>query len=75
MEKIPHRQDEEGYVVMDPRGYSYAISLRSLVMIDSLGVRGDVFDYLFRVSPRESELRPQTYGFRGFLQNLRDLIP
>lgn len=74
MERIPHRQDEGGYVIMDPGGYSYATSLQSLVMVDSLGVRGDAFDYLFRVSPRE-ELKPQNYGFRRFIQNLSDLIP
>lgn len=74
-EKIPHRPDEESYVLVDPRGMSYAISLHSLVWIDSMGVRGDVFDYLFRVSPKEEGLTPQRYGFRRFIQNLRDLIP
>lgn len=74
-ERLTYRPGEEGYVVVDPRGESYAISLSSLVCVDSMGVRGDVFDYLFRVSPRENELKAQTYGFRRFLQNLRDLTP
>lgn len=75
-ERLTYRPGEEGYVIVDPRGESYAISLSSLVWIDSMGVvRGDVFDYLFRISPRENELSAQTYGFRRFLQNLRHLIP
>lgn len=74
-ERLAYQPDQEGYVIVDPRGESYAVSLHSLVYVDSMGVRGDTFDYLFRVSPRENELKPQTHGFRGFLQNLRDLIP
>lgn len=75
MEKLTYRPDEVGYVIVDPRGENYAVSLHSLVMVDSVGVRGDVFDYLFRVSSKAEGLNPQNYGFRGFLQNLRNLIP
>lgn len=75
MEDLKYRPRRKGFVVLDPRGESYAIGTDSLVWVDSGGVRGDVFDYLFRVSPRENELEPQTYGFRRFLLNLRKLIP
>lgn len=47
---------QEGFVIVDPKGESYPVSLNSLVMINSSGIRGDVFDYLFRVSPKEVDL-------------------
>lgn len=72
---IPWRPNEPGFLIVDPRGESYETSLHSLVWVDSMGVHGDVFDYLFRVSPKEEGLTPQKYGFRRFIQNLRDLIP
>lgn len=76
MEKLSYRSfDEKGYMIVDPRGESYAISTHSLIWVDSRGARGDVFDYLFRVSPREADLSPHNFGFRRFIQNLRHLIP
>lgn len=79
MEKLEYHpyevRDAEGFRIVDPRGDSYTVSPSSLVWLDSWGVRGDTFDYLFRIAPRENELKPQTYGFRRFLQNLRNLIP
>lgn len=75
MKKISWIPDEQSFVIVDPRGESYPTTISSLVWVDSSGVRGDVFDYLFRVSPKEESLNPQNYGFRRLLQNLRSLIP
>lgn len=68
-------KDEEGYIVVDPNGTSYQVSLESLIRVDDWGVRGDVFDYLFRLSPREEVLNPKPQGKLLFLQNLRSLLP
>jgi len=75
MEPLDYRPEEEGFVVVDPRGKSYVVSLSSLVWVDSMEIRGDVFDYLFRVSPREKRSNPQSSSFRAYLQHFRDLIP
>lgn len=71
MERISPRYDDMGYVIVDPRGESYAVSLQSLVIVDSFGARGDIFDYLFRVSPRESVVQIPKYGFRKLINKLR----
>ncbi len=71
MVRLPNREDEKGYLILDPIGRTYPVSLQSLVMIDSFGVRGDVFDYLFRVSPREETLKSQKPGLRRFIPNFR----
>lgn len=73
-ERIPWTTDEEGFVMFDPRGESYVIRLSSLVIVDTLGVRGDVFDYLFRISPQEAVLNPYGYDIRSFLHSLRQLL-
>lgn len=70
-EKITWSANEKGFVMLDPMGESYVIGLSSLIWLDTRGVRGDTFDYLFRVSPREGILNPQQYGIRRLLQNLR----
>lgn len=75
IEKIPWRPNEVGFAILDPGGESYAVTLDSLVRVDDMGVHGDVFDYLFRISPRREDLEPQNYGFRRLIQNLRGLIP
>lgn len=73
-EKNTREADKEGFVMLDPEGESYVIRLGNLVMIDTFGVRGDIFDCLFRVSPQEGVLNPQQYGIRSFLHNLRRLL-
>lgn len=75
MEPVDYRPEEQGFVVMDTDGESYVVSLSNLVWVDSMGVRGDVFDYLFRVSPREKGLNSQSSGFRAYIQRFRALIP
>lgn len=71
----PNSSNEAGFLVVDPAGTSYNFPIHGLIWVDSGGVRGDLFDYLFRVSPRDDVLDPQQYGFRRFIQNLRHLIP
>lgn len=67
---------EEGFTIIDPNGgRSYPTYVDSLIRIHSWGISGDTFDYLFRVSPREEVINPQTYGFRKFLHHLRNSIP
>lgn len=76
-EKIPWAPDEEGYVVLDPSDKSHVIRLENLVWVDTRGVSGDIFDYLIRVSPKETidVVDPQQYGIGNFLHNFRRLLP
>lgn len=75
MVEIPLQPNKEGFRIIDPRGESYPASVDHLVWVDSLGVSGDVFDYFFRLSPKEEVLNPQQYGFLGLIHRLRRLIP
>jgi hypothetical protein len=74
-EKHPYKQGEYGYTILDPNGESYVVSLSNLVWVDSFGIRGDIFDYLFRISPREELSAQKPSGFHEFLRNLKQLIP
>lgn len=69
---LDYDPSQDGFMLHDPRGMSYLISLSSLVMLDSFGARGDAFDFLFRLSPREE--RPKMDSSNTFLRKLRDLI-
>lgn len=68
---------EKVFWVIDPipNVGSYPILHDSLLYIETIERRGDTFDYLFRVSPKEGMLNVQLYGIRSFLQNLRKLMP
>lgn len=61
--------------LIDPVGKSYSLYHSDIFRLDAQELRGDTFDYLFRVSPKEKCLNPQQYGIRGFLHNLRQLFP
>lgn len=63
------------YRLLDPAGGIYPCSAQNLVWVDSFGVRGDTFDCLFRVSPKEEELlNPQQYDLRSFLNNIKSIL-
>lgn len=67
------RTTEEGFWIVDPDGTSYAISRHEIVSLDAGEVKG-LETHFFRISPWEV-LNPQLYGFRTFVQRLRNLIP
>lgn len=66
--------DEKGFVLIDPRGASYPTSTQSLVWVDSWAIRGDTFDYMFRLSPNEGQ-GPKPRAISGFRKVLEYLIP
>ncbi len=72
--ETPYGRREIGFLMLDPNGQSNIIPISSLVMAGgNSGVRGDTFDYLFRLSPKEV-LSPQQFGIRGFLGSLKSLL-
>lgn len=81
-EQVPWKADKEGFMIVDPKGDNYVTSVDGLVWIDTLGVRGDVFDRMFRISLKDTNeedmresLNPQKYGIRSFLNSLIKLLP
>lgn len=66
---------DQCFWIVDPDGRSYSIPHSSLIWLDSEGTRGDTFDYLFRLSPKEEVPNPQQYKVRSFLQGLRRFSP
>lgn len=72
----PSGTSRDGFLIVDPScGKSDPVPINHLVRVDSMGVRGDAFDCLFRFSPKTELLDSQQYGPRSFLQNLRRLPP
>lgn len=66
----PSSQKREKYVIIDPEGRSYSVSQTNLIMVDPQGIRGDVFDYLFRISPKGDNVTQQD-GLRKFINIFR----
>lgn len=62
--------------LIDPNGESYETPIDHLLHLDSYGLRGNIFDYLIRVAPKEEEiLTPESDDFRSLFKYIRDLIP
>lgn len=70
------RSGEQNCWIIDPAWQEYSTRISSLIRIDHSGFSGDVFDYLFRVSPRkETLLNPDQFNPPSFLERLRSLVP
>lgn len=76
MEVLDEQPDKRGFMLLDPRGLTYPVPPEYLLYVDSRGVRGDMFDYLFRVSPKETRIAATQPGpLSQFLLNIRHLVP